>query len=307
MRDRSDHVGIALVLGATVAFSTAGFFTRLVPVDTWTTLFWRGWFAAAFLAAAILLRHRSRSLRVVRDVGLRGLLIAAASAGGMICFVAALKHTSVADVAIIWATAPMATALLAWAWLGERPGGGTLLAALAAAGGVVVMVMAAGPQSETTILGKVLAFAMTLCLAVMMILLRQGGKVDMIPASCLSAVIAALVSLPFAQVGGLPWSDLAGLAAFGVTQMGLGLFLFTLGSPRVPPAENALIGTLDTPLAILWVGFAFAEWPSPATLLGGAVVAAAVLWHLKIEFGAHPSGDEASKTAAVLPGAAGER
>ena len=285
MRDRDERVGVGLVLAATVAFSTAGFFTRAIPLDTWTTLFWRGWFAAGFLALAVLVRQRGRPWRVVRAVGRPGLLVAAASAGGMICFVAALKHTSVADVVIIWATAPMVTAMLAWAWLGERPGRGTLLAALVALVGVVVMVLAAGPQSEATLLGKLLAFGMTLCLAAMMILLRQGAKVDMIPAACLSAVLGSLVSLPLARVSGLAWGEIGGLAAFGVVQMGLGLLLFTLGSAKVAPAENALIGTLDVPLAILWVGLAFGEWPGRGTLLGGAIVAAAVLTHLKVAYG----------------------
>jgi EamA domain-containing membrane protein RarD len=33
--------GIALVVAAAVAWSTAPFFTRLLPFDSWTILFWR--------------------------------------------------------------------------------------------------------------------------------------------------------------------------------------------------------------------------------------------------------------------------
>ena len=40
---------------------------------------------------------------------------------------------------------------------------------------------------------------------------------------------------------------------------------------------TALIGTLQTPLGTLWVWLAFAEAPATATLVGGAIVLAAVV------------------------------
>ena len=39
------HWGILLCLGAVLAWSTAGLFVRLVDLDAWTVLFWRGLFA----------------------------------------------------------------------------------------------------------------------------------------------------------------------------------------------------------------------------------------------------------------------
>ena len=37
--------GILLITLSTVAFSSAGLFTRLIHLDAWTMLFWRGLFA----------------------------------------------------------------------------------------------------------------------------------------------------------------------------------------------------------------------------------------------------------------------
>ena len=49
---RSQHrLGIALVVAAAIAWSTAPFFTRLLPYDSWTILFWRGLFASVMIVA----------------------------------------------------------------------------------------------------------------------------------------------------------------------------------------------------------------------------------------------------------------
>ena len=70
------------------------------------------------------------------------------------------------------------------------------------------------------------------------------------------------------------------LMLFGVTQLGLGLLLLTLGMRRVPATRAALIGLLDTPLAPIWVWLAFNEVPPWPTLAGGAIVMAAVVWNM---------------------------
>jgi len=54
--------GVALVVAAAVAWSTAPFFTRLLPFDSWTILFWRGLFGGGLIAAIlVLMRGRAGS------------------------------------------------------------------------------------------------------------------------------------------------------------------------------------------------------------------------------------------------------
>ena len=70
---------------------------------------------------------------------------------------------------------------------------------------------------------------------------------------------------------------MADLFLFGTTQFGLGLVLLTVGGQMVSATENALLNTLETPLAIAWVWVCFGETPSVASLLGGMIVMAAVV------------------------------
>jgi drug/metabolite transporter (DMT)-like permease len=43
---RSMVIGMILVLSSAVAWSTAGFFARMAPVDIWVVLFWRSVFGS---------------------------------------------------------------------------------------------------------------------------------------------------------------------------------------------------------------------------------------------------------------------
>src|SRR4026209_2327381 len=56
--ERNTAIGIGLVLTSAFAWSTAGFFARIVPVDIWVVLFWRSAFGALSILALALIERR---------------------------------------------------------------------------------------------------------------------------------------------------------------------------------------------------------------------------------------------------------
>jgi drug/metabolite transporter (DMT)-like permease len=270
--------GELLILASAVAFSTAGYFTRLIPQDVWTVLFWRGIFGGLFIAAYVVWRHRGATLDAVRSVGRIGLFTAACSTAATICFVNALRQTTVADVNIIYATAPFISAALAWLCTGARERRSTLLASLVAVCGVAVMFGAA--RLDGRLFGDLLALAMALLMSAMMVGIRHHRRVSMLPAACLSAFLSAIAALPLAHPATAFGPHFIWFVAFGTTQFGLGLLLLTLGARLISASRSALISALEVPLACIWVWLAFGEVPSFASLVGGAVVMAAVVGDL---------------------------
>jgi drug/metabolite transporter (DMT)-like permease len=285
MRQSAEHrTGVALVTAAAVAWSLAGFFTRLIPLDAWTILFWRGLFGGFFIGLYVLAHHRGRTLAAIRAMGWPGLLVTGLSTLGMTSFIPALKLTSVADVAIIFASCPFVAALLARLWLRERASPLTLAASLLAFAGVALTVAGGDDgRGSRSLEGDLLAFVMTVALAAMTVALRRFRDVPMLPTAFLSNLLGALVGLAFAAPAAAGPRDLAYLALFGFAQMSLGLSLFTIGSRLIPAAETALISALETPLAPFWVWLAFGETVPPQAMIGGAVVMLAVIGHVLLQ------------------------
>jgi drug/metabolite transporter (DMT)-like permease len=270
------RTGIALVVAAAIAWSTAPFFTRLLYFDSWTILFWRGLFGGGFIAAFLIFTQGWAGLRELTGMRANGWLVACLSTLAMVTFIPALQLTSVANVAIIIAAQPFAAAALAWIWLRETARLRTLLASLAALGGVAIIVSGAAGGADFKGIG--LACLMMIALAVMTVAIRRHKETSMVAAAAVSNFLGSLVSIPFAQnIASVALADIALLALFGLLQVGLGLTFFALGSRLLPSGQASLIATLETPLMPFWVWLAFQEVPALRALVGGALVMGAVV------------------------------
>ncbi len=269
--------GLILVALATLAWSTSGLFARAITQDLITTLIWRGVFAGAGMLVVLVVMQGPAGLRDFARLGRVGWLYATISGIGILTYISALQMTSIAHVAIIYATVPFITAALAWAILGSRPGPGAAFASLLAFGGAVIMV---GLGGEGTLLGDGMALIMSLAMGLLTVIARRNPAMPVLPAGITSVGLSLLFCLPFATPTLPPPDQLWFLAGFGLINSTLGFTLFVTGSKRIAPIETALLGALEAPITPLWVWLAFAETPTTATLIGGIVVFAAVFWHI---------------------------
>ena len=267
--------GAALVAAAAVAWSSAGYFTRLIPVALFAMLVWRNVFGGLFMTAYVFATEPAAGRQELPRARRRGLARRARQRPEhRSCYLAALRHTSVANVAVIYATAPFGAAAIAWSAYRDRASIRTLLAGLLALAGVAITVGGTSPGRGLT--GDLLAVGMMIGLATFTVVLRHHRRASMLPAAAASGWIGALVALPFASHLDVGAHQLVNLALFGITSFGLGLVLYTIGARYLHHARTALISTLDTPLAPLWVWVAFNERPALTTVVGGVIILAAV-------------------------------
>ena len=280
--DRQHRRGVALIIAAAVAWSTAPFFTRLLHYDSWTILFWRGLFGGGFIALFLVLTQGVRGVRSLIAMKPNAWLVALLSTLGMVNFIPALQLTNVANVAIIIAAQPFAVAAIAWLWLREAASPRTLLASFVALAGIVVIVSGAAGVADYR--GIALACLMLLAISAMTVAIRRYRDSSMVAAAAMSNFLGSLVSIPFAQkIGAVSQADLVVLAMFGLFQVGLGLTFFSVGSRYLPSGQASLIATLETPLMPFWVWLAFQEVPSIRALVGGALVMGAVIFEITAE------------------------
>jgi drug/metabolite transporter (DMT)-like permease len=94
---------------------------------------------------------------------------------------------------------------------------------------VGVTIMAGGAAADGHLFGDILAFGITLCMAIMMLIIRQHHESPMLPAACLSALLCPLLVRPFAAPLDVGTIDVLKLFLFGTTQFGLGLVFLTIG------------------------------------------------------------------------------
>ena len=271
---RERRRGQVIVALAAVAWSTAGVMQRALSVGVATQLAGRAFFAGLTLLAFSVILHRGRVVEPFRSMGLAGVGVAATTALASGSFIVALNHTTVAHVLFLQAASPMMAALIALVFLGERIPRRSLMAMLLALAGVAVIV---GDPRGFDALGDTLSLVMALAFAVAIVITRRRRDVSMIPAVCLAQAFVVVAAAPFADVHSIHGRDWPLLIAMGVGQMGLGLALFTVGARLIPAAEVALITLLEVVLGPLWVLISIHERPDAATLVGGAIVVAAVV------------------------------
>jgi drug/metabolite transporter (DMT)-like permease len=268
--------GQAYVALGALAWSSAGILQRELTLDTTTQIGGRAVFALIALAAYVWVVERGRFGRAFRSIGMPGIAVAGCMAVASGGFILALNHTTVAHVLFIQALAPVFAAILGRVFLAEPTPMRTWAAVTIALAGVAIMI---GGPSPGDIIGDVASIVMALAFSCAIVITRARRHVSMAPATCLAQLFLLLAMAPFARPGDIDGRDLVLLVLLGFGQMGLGLAFFAAGARLIPATEVALITLLEVVVAPLWVWIAVSEEPGTATLVGGAVVLAAVVLH----------------------------
>jgi drug/metabolite transporter (DMT)-like permease len=274
---RAHRRALLTLLLCTFLWSTAGVATRqLEHAAGFEVAFWRSLFCAIFVAIVLLARYRGAWRERILASGSAGFWSGVMWAVMFTAFMVALAHTTVANVLVVMAAAPLLAALLGLAVLREPVLPRTWVAITLAGAGIVWM--AREGLSSEGLVGMAIAFAVPVAAAINIVLLkRTGARVDLVPAVLIGALICCAVSLPMALPLSASVSDLALLAALGVFQLGLPCMLMVRAAQHLAPHEIALLGLLEVVLGPLWAWLGAGETPGAGTLQGGVLVLGALL------------------------------
>ena len=274
--------GVILVLTATVLWSLAGLFARLLAhLDVWTVLGWRALLGSASISVVGIVEWRRGRLDDAFGFGPLSPAVALLAMIAISAYTASVMTTTIADVMIIYATLPFVAAAIGWLVNRESVSPRTLVASAVALAGIVVIF--ANGLGSGRLLGEGLSALMTLAFAGMVVLQRRQPKASMIAVNAIGALGSGLFGLINSPHPPLGLADFVVLFVFGLTTIGLSFVLFMEGAKLIPSAEAGLISLLDVVLAPIWVFLAFGENPGAATLAGGAVVLGAAIWRMAPE------------------------
>ena len=244
---REQRIGVLLVFLSALMWSFGGTIARFIEApDSWTVVFWRSFWAAAFLLGFMAWRDGLRgTLKLFRDMGLPGLLVALCFATASTSFVVALAYTTVANILLMQAGVPLLAALIAWVAVSRacrrsRPGR------------PLPRSSAASPSwSRNRSTGEVSPIGDGLALLIAVVFSHRNRHYPPLRPCAHDArdlprhdLCRALCGEPG---GGFAVSsaDMGFLFAFGAINLGLGLACFATGARLIPAAVAALIGTFE--------------------------------------------------------------
>jgi len=266
---------VGLILLGGVALSSGGILIRYVQdANAWTILFYRSLGFLGILLAVISFRHGRKTPQAFRAIGMNGVVLGLALGIGFTCYVFSMLLTTVASVSFIISAGPVFAALLGWMILRERVAPITWVVIFAAAVGMALMF--ADGMAGGRMLGTIIALGLPTTFAVMVVLIRRAGDVDMLPAICLAGIIGLVAGFVLSDTLVVSTHDLFVLIILGIGQLGMGFMLITLGTRHVPAAEAALLALSESVLAPIWAWLFLMEIPAPLAMTGGALVLSCV-------------------------------
>jgi drug/metabolite transporter (DMT)-like permease len=283
----SHRQGVALMVLVTLLWSMAGIVSRqLEAAKGFEVTFWRSAFNALALVVILCLWRGRRALVNRLRTGGPSLWVSGLCWGLMFtAFMMALTLTTVANVLVPMAIAPLVAALMARVVLGTRVSRRTAVAILAAGIGIAIM---AGPEvqgaSGTQLLGMACALAVPLAGALNWVLIQShaqqsSDELGMLPAVLIGAALsAAAMAVPAAPFQATP-ADVGWLALLGVFQLAVPCLLAVQVARVLPSPEMALLSLLEVVFGVAWAWLGTAERPTLHVAAGGLLVLLALVWN----------------------------
>ncbi|GMU73648.1 MAG: hypothetical protein AMXMBFR42_31010 [Burkholderiales bacterium] len=266
-----------MMIVAATCWSSGGFLVRRQSLDdAWEIVFWRSTFMVLFVAGVLAVLHGRKTGAAIRAVGAPGLASGVFLACTFFFFIASLTRTTVANTFVLMSIAPFVAAIAGRVFLREAVPPRTWIAMAVAFAGIVVMFGDAIDSGQ--LVGNLLALGVPCFFAAQVTVLRKyHASVDMLPQVLVAGVVSIAVAAPRASPFTATPGDLAVLAVMGSIQLGAGCLLATAASRQLTATELGLLGLLEPILGPIWVWALMGEHPGTTTLVGGAIVLAAVI------------------------------
>jgi drug/metabolite transporter, DME family len=276
--------GIVCVLAATVGWSLAGVFVRLLPgLDGWQINCWRGYWMSVFLLVYLVAVYGGGALAKFREIPLPALLATAFFfTGGSTLYVTSLTLAGTATVSIIGALSPIFAGVLSPWITQEKTTLASWVAAFMALAGVGVI--AWDGFNTGNLLGILVSLGVPLSFAGQTVTLRRYSQFDMVPAICAGGFITFAVAGVMGyfwghpQGGfGIPIESIFILMLMGPLQLSIPLIFYAKGAKAVPAVTLTLVSMLDVVLNPMFTYIGVGEIPGRAAFIGGAVIVVAVV------------------------------
>ena len=273
----TDHVKGLLITGiGGLALTVDIPLIKLASGEAWSVLMARS--GTTFLAALVFWAvWRAITPSAPKLVpGRTGFVVAALYGLGSVFFITAVYNTTTANLVFILAFVTMFAALLSWLFLGERPQNGTLSAMATMILGILIIVW--DSIGSGNLFGDLMAAFSALIIAAAITISRHSGE-DMGFTSLVGVILPFAVAAYMLSGGGFRIDEPWWIIFNGAVITPLAVYCLATGPRFLTGPEVAMFYLLETVLAPVWMWLIFTETPSRNSLIGGAILIAALVAH----------------------------
>ena len=243
--------------------------------NLWQILFWRSFFFSIVVLIFIIINHKKKFLNSIYKIGLPGLFGGVVLCCGYASYVFAMYNTTVANANFIIQTQTIFLAIFGYVFLKEKISKLTLFSIFLAFIGIFLML--GNSLTAGQMIGNIVAFIMPISFAVLILIVRKYPKVDMIPLQLIAGIGAVIIGYLFSTKIIISYHDIFLGFIAGFFQVGLGFIFITIGAKTTRSALVGIIMLTEAILGPLWAWLFISETPPLVVLLGGTIVASAVL------------------------------
>ncbi len=268
--------GLALALFGALVLTPDTLFMRMSGMSGYQMVGWRGLLMGAIMLTVWALTSRTKARDLALLASGAGAIVLACQYVNATLFNLAIAVAPVTIVLFAVATVPVFAAIFARIVFGEptRPATWITIAAVLSGIGIAVFATEAGGVGidANSALGAVAGLCVAAAMALYFVMLRHRPELPLLlvmgTGVSLSGLTGLAVTGPAAMTNGTLWP----IILTGAVILPLSFGCLSLATRHTHASNVSLLMLLETVLGPIWVWWGIGERPTPAMLLGGAIV-----------------------------------
>tara|TARA_B100000579_G_scaffold215565_1_gene176307 strand:- start:1613 stop:2479 length:867 start_codon:yes stop_codon:yes gene_type:complete len=268
LSDKQKGIGLAL-LG--ILFITPdSLLVRLISLNSWEIIFFRGFFPFIFLLIMLLIYYKKKFFEACILIGFAGVINSILLLFGNITFIMSLENTNVANTLIIISLGPFISAILSSIFLKEHPNTRTWIVIILCFSFILFIFYDSFEGGR--LFGDLMALATAFLVGASTVIIRYAKKINFLPSLLLAKFFIAFVAYFFIQEITFIGFDLYFILLMSFFCVFLSFTLLTLAPRYIPAHEVQLFFILETILGPIWVWLVIKEEPTTNTIIGGVCI-----------------------------------
>ncbi|KAB7884665.1 DMT family transporter [Poseidonibacter ostreae] len=267
----NNHLKAILISSLGVLFmSFESLLIKLASIEAVVFAFYVGIFMFISINTILFSTKKSKTILIYKE-GMKAIIICGFLFGlSNIFFITAIKTTSVANTVMIFASAPLFSALYTYLIYKEKSKKNIYISSFFIAVGLFVIFSAQLGGGD--LLGNIYALICVNLFALSFVVLAKHKNANRFAITAFAGLSAAVISFLFVNDFLIDISTLIILLLAGVIVAPISRVLMGIGTKSLPASEISLLFIIETVMAPIWVWIVLKEVPANSTFIGGSII-----------------------------------